>query len=117
MHGAGPHRRDQGVLVDGARLALPAPLGGQANRPVTLGLRPEHLAAAGGGSGVPLDVLLVEMLGADTIAHGQMSSSGAPLTTRLHGTSKVAPGDRLQLVIEPRHLHLFDPLTARRLDV
>jgi sn-glycerol 3-phosphate transport system ATP-binding protein len=106
-----------GVLVDGARLALPEALGSQANRPVTLGVRPEHLTAAAVGSGVPLDVLLVEMLGADTIAHGRVSSSGAPLTTRLHGTSTVAPGDRLQLMIEPRHLHLFDPLSGRRLEI
>jgi sn-glycerol 3-phosphate transport system ATP-binding protein len=57
------------------------------------------------------------MLGADTIAHGRVASSGAPLTTRLHGTSTVAPGDRLQLMIEPRHLHLFDPLSGRRLEI
>jgi sn-glycerol 3-phosphate transport system ATP-binding protein len=105
------------VLVDGTRLALPQPWASQANRPVTLGLRPEHLMpAASDGSALALDVVLVEMLGADTVVHGRLPPGGASLTTRLHGTSRVTSGDRLRVAIEPHQLHLFDPLTGRRLD-
>jgi sn-glycerol 3-phosphate transport system ATP-binding protein len=105
------------VVVDGTRLALPQPFPNQADRPVTLGLRPEHLSpVADGRAGLPLEVMLVEMLGADSVVHGRMPSSGAALTTRVHGTSRVAAGDRLQLMIETRHTHLFDPLTGRRFE-
>ena len=106
------------VVLDGTRLALPQPCPSQADRPVTLGLRPEHLMPlTEGQGGLPLDVALVEMLGADTVVHGKVPASGAPLTTRVHGTSRVVPGDRLCLMIEPQHLHLFDPLSGRRFDI
>jgi sn-glycerol 3-phosphate transport system ATP-binding protein len=106
------------VLVDGTRLALHQPCPSQADRPVVLGLRPEHLTPlADECAGLPLEVALVEMLGADTVVHGQIPSSRAPLTTRVHGTSPLAPGDRVRLVIEPRHLHLFEPVSGRRIDV
>jgi sn-glycerol 3-phosphate transport system ATP-binding protein len=105
------------VIVDGASLPLPQPCPSHAGRPVILGLRPEHLApGAGEGAGLPLDVALVEMLGADAVVHGQLSDRGAPLTARLDGTSRVASGDRLRLMVEPRHLHLFDPLNGRRIE-
>ncbi|MGH6899220.1 MAG: sn-glycerol-3-phosphate import ATP-binding protein UgpC [Geminicoccaceae bacterium] len=106
------------VLVDGTRLALAQPCPSQTDRPIVLGLRPEHLMPlADERAGLPLAVALVEMLGADTVVHGQVPSSGTPLTARLQGTSRVAAGDRLRLMVEPRHLHLFDPVSGRRLDV
>jgi ABC-type sugar transport system ATPase subunit len=84
---------------------------------VILGLRPEHLApGTENGAGLPLEVALVEMLGADAVVHGQLSARGAPLTARLDGTNQVARGDRLRLMVEPRHLHLFDPLNGRRIE-
>jgi len=105
------------VIVDGTPLALAQPCLSHAGRPVVLGLRPEHLApGAENGSGLPLEVALVEMLGADAVAHGQLSARGASLTARLDGTSRVARGDRLRLTIQPRHLHLFDPLNGRRIE-
>jgi sn-glycerol 3-phosphate transport system ATP-binding protein len=104
------------VRVDGTRLPLPRARPSQSHRRLTLGLRPEHLMpAADADPGLALDVVLVEMLGADTVVHGRIATGGA-LTTRLHGTARVAPGDRLRVAIEPHHLHLFDPLTGRRLD-
>jgi sn-glycerol 3-phosphate transport system ATP-binding protein len=106
------------VVLDGARLPLPQPRPGEADRPVILGLRPEHLSPGEDErDGVALEVVLVEMLGADTVVHGQVPGGAASLTTRLHGSSRVAPGDRLHLAVEPRHLHLFDPPSGRRLSV
>ena len=108
----------RGVVLDGSLLPLPQPCPSQADRPVILGLRPEHLVPGEDErAGLPLDVALVEMLGADSVVHGQVPATGAPLTTRLQGTSRVVRGDRLRLRVEPRHLHLFDPLSGRRLDI
>jgi sn-glycerol 3-phosphate transport system ATP-binding protein len=105
------------VVVHGTSLALPQPCLSHAGLPVILGLRPEHLTpGAEDGAGLPLEVALVEMLGADAVVHGQLPARGAPLTARLDGTSRVARGDGLRLMVEPRHLHLFDPLNGRRID-
>ena len=108
----------RGVVLDGTRLPLPQPCPSQANRPVILGLRPEHLRPGEDDrDGLPLEVVLVEMLGADTVVHGHVPASGARLTTRLDGSSRVISGDRLRLLVEPRHLHLFDPPSGRRVDI
>jgi sn-glycerol 3-phosphate transport system ATP-binding protein len=97
------------VLVDRSRLALHQPCPSQADRPVNLGLRPEHLT--------PLSGERAGLLGADTVVHGHIASSRAPLIIRVHGTSPFAPGDRVRLAFEPRHLHLFDPASGRRIGV
>ena len=83
--------------------------------PVTVGLRPEHLELSTDGSGesVPLEVELVEPLGADTLAHGRLD--GADLTARLPGHAICSPGRRLSLRIEPENLHLFDAETGERI--
>jgi sn-glycerol 3-phosphate transport system ATP-binding protein len=105
------------VVLDGTPLDLPQPCPSRAGGPVILGLRPEHLAPDDDArNGLALDVALVEMLGADTVVHGQLPGGGASLTARLAGTSRVAAGDRLRLMIQPRHLHLFDPLSGRRIE-
>jgi sn-glycerol 3-phosphate transport system ATP-binding protein len=106
------------LLLGADRLALARPLAGQANRRVTLGLRPEHLPLAAPTSpGLHVEVALIEALGADTVVHGQIEGGGAPLSIRLDGTSRVAPGDRLTVAPDPERLHLFDPASGRRLAV
>ena len=106
------------LMIGADRLALPRPLAGQANRRLTLGLRPEHLPLAGASSlGLHVEVGLIEALGADTVVHGRIAGGGAPLTVRLDGTRRVVPGDRLTVVPDPARLHLFDPESGRRLGV
>jgi sn-glycerol 3-phosphate transport system ATP-binding protein len=102
------------------RLPLRGAWPGQAGRPVTLGIRPEHLGfepdSAEGGAELHLRVLLVEALGADTVVHGELAGSDQPLAVRLPGTSQVAAGDQLALKADLERLHLFDPANGRRLD-
>jgi len=104
------------VVVGAQELPLPAPLPAQGDRAVSLGLRPEHLTLADiGGDRLDLQVVMIEALGADTVVHGRVAGDGADLTVRLSGTLEVRSGDRLELRIEPRHLHLFDPVSGGRL--
>ncbi len=104
----------------GARLPLPQPLAAQAGRPLTLGLRPEHLAL-GADDGAPaalrVEVLLIEALGADTVVHGRIAGEEALLTVRLAGTVPVAVGERLCVLPDTLRLHLFDPADGRRLTI
>ena len=101
----------------GDRLTLAAGgLPAESGREITLGIRPEHFRLAGDGDGVlHQTVTLIEHLGADTLVHGQFGSGNMDLTIRLPGISTVKVGERVRLAVEPEHLHLFDPVTERRL--
>jgi sn-glycerol 3-phosphate transport system ATP-binding protein len=103
------------VELDGVSLpANAAPEHGGAE--VTLGIRPEHVAAGEGQAGVfPFAVDFVEALGADTLAHGFLGKSRLRLTARLPGSARVAAGDVLSLAAPPESLHLFEAGTGKRL--
>jgi sn-glycerol 3-phosphate transport system ATP-binding protein len=111
---------DGRMLQIGAEtLPLPRPRPAEGGRPLTVGLRPEHLglASAGTAGALHIDAILIEALGADTVVHGQIAGDGADLTIRLAGTIKVTPGDRLSVMIDPAHMHLFDAADGRRLAI
>jgi sn-glycerol 3-phosphate transport system ATP-binding protein len=100
-------------LGDGLALDLPA--GAGATGAVTVGIRPEHLAIGGRpGASLPLTVELIEPLGAETLVHGRLPG-GREITARIDGESDVAIGARLAFGVEPRHVHLFDRDSGRRL--
>jgi sn-glycerol 3-phosphate transport system ATP-binding protein len=101
-------------LPDGERLRLSEPQ--PAGRPVTVGIRPEHLLpAAAGADTLTLSIDLVEALGADTLAHGRLGASEASILARLPGSSTVKAGDRLTFSIAPGELHLFDAESGKAL--
>ncbi|HEV8690736.1 MAG TPA: ATP-binding cassette domain-containing protein, partial [Ideonella sp.] len=114
--GSPPMNLLKGEAIDGAfrigdaSLPLPRP----APRPgaLTLGLRPEHAEIHTEGAW-PLQVELVEMLGAERLVHGKLG--GAAFTLRM-ASIEAAPrvGDRLPLAATPEHLHWFDPATGQR---
>jgi sn-glycerol 3-phosphate transport system ATP-binding protein len=105
----------EGILLgDGARLPRPAAAALTPDQPLTLGIRPEHLAGDGAAAMLSVTVELAEMLGADTIVHGRLGD-GALLQARLPGTIRAKPGDRLPLAVAPERLHLFDRDTGKRL--
>jgi sn-glycerol 3-phosphate transport system ATP-binding protein len=113
------------INADGARVELPGgeslalagpALGVEAGRPVTLGLRPEHLEQSGDGNGVAhLHVDVIEQLGADTIVHGHFGASSTDLTVRLPGVRHLRSGEVLPLAVDPGHVHLFDVASGTRL--
>ena len=108
------------IAFAGAALPLDQKLPQAAGRAVRVGLRPEHLAlahdAAGDAPAGALDLIIewIELLGADTVAHGRLSD-GQILTVRLAGNHPVRIGDRLRLALAPADLHLFDPASGSRL--
>ncbi len=104
-------------LPGGDRFALPDNRhAAVAGRPVTLGLRPEHLELADDGAGVAhLTVSVVEQLGADTLIHGKFGTDRSDLTVRLHGTVAFKTEEVIPLRARPEDLHLFDPESGKRL--
>jgi len=108
-------------LADGVSLRLPAArrgaLAGQAERPIVLGLRPEHIARA--RDGVPRDGV-VRL--AATIELVQPTGSRTYATFRLGGVAVVAelqahdvqrPDERLELEFDMNRAVLIDPATDR----
>ncbi len=112
-----------GRQVDFGGMAMPLdqPLSGAAGRAVRVGLRPEHLAmtgdqgAAGPSGDLEIAVEWIELLGADTVAHGRLAD-GQIVTVRLAGDDPVRIGDRLRLSLPTANLHLFDPVSGQRIE-
>ena len=116
--GSPPMNLIQG-LADGSRftaggqtLALPmaAPRCGE----LVLGLRPEHTELRpAGGTGWPLRVEALEMLGAERLVYGRLGET--LFTVRLDATmTPPRVGDTVSLQAAPAHLHWFDAATQQR---
>jgi len=102
-----------GVVISNCVLPCERPLG-EAGRGVTVGLRPEHMEMTSEGA-LPLTVELLERLGADTMVHGRLGSSGPVLTARAAGTINPSIGQVLRFAVQPDNVHLFDRVTGARI--
>jgi multiple sugar transport system ATP-binding protein len=78
---------------------------------VKYGIRPEHVDF--GNSDIPAEVVVVEPMGAETELVVKVQDQTLTLVT--HGRSNAGPGERLFIAPQPRHAHLFDAATGRRL--
>jgi len=104
---------DGTVNLDGATFMPRARL--EPGRPVTVGIRPEHLAPGiGGPDTIETEVELVELLGADTLVYTRLAG-GASLVVRLPGTSVPKVGEKLPVHGLDGAWHLFDAETGKRL--
>jgi sn-glycerol 3-phosphate transport system ATP-binding protein len=98
------------LRIAGLDLALPcaAPRAGR----LLLGVRPEH--AEIGASGGPMQVEMLEMLGAERLVYGHVGS--VPFTLRIDGRlSPPRVGETLHVAVTAGQLHWFDAETGRRI--
>jgi len=107
--------QDEAPWAQALRAALDLP-----GAAVQVGIRPEHLRAAGeggrarGGAGGDLRLdcrfLRGEFLGAECFGYFRLEPDGQPVTARLgpDALSGVAPGEPLDLTIAPDDLFFFD---------
>ena len=122
-------------LPDQVALAHPA-LPGYAGRTVVVGLRPEHLPAAGGdgdggdGTVIEGDVDLVEALGSELLVHFTIDAKrilaegavdeeeeqllrGGEGVARVDPRSKMKPGSRGRFSVDTERMQYFDPDTGQ----
>ena len=93
-------------LAGGAAVPLPGRQVELADgSPVTLGVRPEHTEPVGGP--LRIEVVTTEILGSETIVHGQ-GQGGQDVTLALRGISSVRRGELMDVGLPPRFVHLFD---------
>lgn len=85
-----------------------------ADRPVTVGMRPEHLVVQAGGA-IGGTIEAAEMTGASTVLtlHGGSATYG--ISVLVSERSALAPGDPVSLSIAPHNIHLFDASTGEAL--
>ncbi len=96
---------DGGSLDGGGRLALTDRDLPPEGTPVSVGIRPEH--AEPGEGPIEITVGSVEMLGSETILHGE-TALGSPFTLARRGISRAVAGDRMAVAFPEAFVHLFD---------
>jgi multiple sugar transport system ATP-binding protein len=90
---------------------------GQHDR-ITVGVRPEAWRVVPDGEGgLPVDVTVVEELGADSFVYGTCDVEGTPgsVIIRVSDRGSVHKGDRVYVTTDPRSVHVFDTETGARL--
>ncbi len=92
------------VFADGRRE-------GGAGRPLTIGLRPEHVAFDPAGLALQID--LIEPLGSETVVIGRLPN-GELLTAKMPG--RPPSTEVLHVVLPTTHMHVFDSVSGLRLD-
>jgi multiple sugar transport system ATP-binding protein len=90
----------------------PCAVKAQEGQRVAYGIRPEHLALKEGGITGQIEV--VEPMGAETEI--LVKVGGQTLNMMTHGRSSVGPGERVTLVPQAAHAHLFDAASGRRIE-
>jgi multiple sugar transport system ATP-binding protein len=107
--GSGPAQVE---LADGTRLDAPLLAGGADGQAVIFGTRPEHLALDD-ERGMPAQVVAVEPTGADTFV--ACRHQGGEVAVVFRERHSFAPGSTIRLRPDPKHAHLFDAGSGRRL--
>jgi multiple sugar transport system ATP-binding protein len=89
-------------------------------KPITLGIRPEQLTDLGSAHSdrpdlqqFSAEVQIAEPTGPDTLV--TVTINGARTVARCHPQAAGAPGQAMQLVLDPGKALLFDPASERRL--
>lgn len=86
---------------------------------VTVGVRPEDLiVGTAGGQGLTVEVDVVEELGADGYLYGHTEVQGqrVDVVARVDGRSHPNAGDTVVVSPEPKHVHVFDTASGKRLN-
>jgi multiple sugar transport system ATP-binding protein len=85
---------------------------------VTIGFRPEDLTVTTDTTGIPVEVLIVEELGADAYVYGQVQAHNGDsrqIVARTDGRRPPAKGDTVHVTVNEGHAHVFAPDTGERL--
>jgi multiple sugar transport system ATP-binding protein len=85
---------------------------------VTIGVRPENWRLVNPtDGGLPINVTVVEELGADSYAYGTSDIKGTPhdVIVRISQRGRITKGDTLHITTDPTQVHVFDTDTGARL--
>ncbi len=100
------------VEANGYRLPVLANGGVEDGRPVTYGVRPEHLELA--DDGFPAEVAVVEPTGSETLVFLRFGEAG--MVALFRDRHQFQPGQTVHLRPRVDQVHLFDEGSGRRID-
>ncbi|MDE1996849.1 MAG: sn-glycerol-3-phosphate ABC transporter ATP-binding protein UgpC [Rhizobiaceae bacterium] len=105
-------RLDKGSFItpDGTRIAVTG-ANALGDRPITLGVRPEHLRID--PEGLAGEIITVDPMGSETQV--AMRLGGHDLIGVFRERISNAPGESLRISVDTDHVHLFDTETGKRL--
>jgi multiple sugar transport system ATP-binding protein len=99
---------DRRVALGDWSIPLPHEIGSAAEE-IVVGVRPEHLEI--GGTGIEMQIDVVEELGADAYLYGRIAIADTALThsivARTDGRDPPPRGSRVRVQPQPAHLHFF----------
>jgi multiple sugar transport system ATP-binding protein len=110
----------EGAVLGGITVPLPRHVldGATGSTTATLGLRPEAFVISPDGTGLELQVKLVEELGADAYVYSSLPGDDVdakPLVVRVGGRDTPRLGETIHVNILPGQAHVFDSRTGMRL--
>jgi multiple sugar transport system ATP-binding protein len=108
---------DGGAEVAGTTVPAPRVESGETGE-VTLGFRPEDVVIGPASSGIPVEVQLVEELGADAYVYAALAAPGgdrAQVVARADGRTPPRVGETVGLAVKEGHAKLFSASTGARL--
>ena len=106
------------IDLGGVKVRLPGDLAGRLNGSTALkfGVRPENLRLVAEGPDdivMPAEVALLEPLGAETLV--TLKIGATEMVARCSASFRESPGSRLNIHLNPRHVHLFDAVSGAAL--
>ncbi len=107
---------DGGVRLGDQAVAIPRRLLAGAGHEVVFGVRPEHFQIVDTG-GLPVDVDVVEELGAEAFLFGHSIISGRHhnIVVRVDCASQPEKGQTIEVRVEPCNAYVFSAVTGERL--
>lgn len=109
---------DGGVTFGDGTLPVRRDVIADAGDRLVVGVRPEDLTISTDGSGLPVEVDVVEELGADAYIYGQVPGAAAddrPFIARVDGRTPPSKGEVVHFVPTADHLHVFHAESGVRL--
>jgi multiple sugar transport system ATP-binding protein len=115
------HARIGPIDVPLTRATLSA-LAAEGSNEIVIGFRPESLEVVGEDRGFPVRVDVVEELGMDAFAYGNIEDANMPaeereIIVRVDAAQPPAKGERIFLHVHPEEQHAFSTKTGERLPV
>jgi len=111
---------DGGVVVGNAKVIISREAlddaAKEGAKTITLGFRPEDLTI--GTEGIPVEVIVVEELGADAYVYGQVTQADGKtidVIVRADGRRPPAKGETIHVAVKPEQAHVFSTVTGERL--
>ncbi|MDZ5621366.1 ABC transporter ATP-binding protein [Nocardioides bizhenqiangii] len=109
---------DGGLRIGSYNLPVARDILEKATDGVVVGVRPEHFEIVSDTNGIPIEVTLVEELGADAYIYGTTDVQGTPGHLVVRGLARrdVAKGSTIHVGADPERIHVFDQATEDRLN-